>query len=108
MIAHQKWTKYFETSKNEECHSELLKIVQFFFAIPSRNANVERVFSLMQAQWTKERNSLSVDSLRGILLVQYNFRHISCKDIYPLIKSSPKLLEKIRTAKYSRSHEEED
>ncbi|CAM2105064.1 unnamed protein product [Caretta caretta] len=38
VLAHQKWTKYFEKSKNIECHSELLKIAQFFFAIPSHNA----------------------------------------------------------------------
>ncbi|CAM2119505.1 unnamed protein product [Caretta caretta] len=41
LLAHQEWTKYFEKSKNIECHSELLKIAQFFFAIPSHNANVE-------------------------------------------------------------------
>ncbi|CAM2106241.1 unnamed protein product [Caretta caretta] len=41
LLAHQKWTKYFEKSKNTEYHSELLKIAQFFFAIPSHNANVE-------------------------------------------------------------------
>ncbi|KAK1875364.1 Nonribosomal peptide synthetase ecdA [Dissostichus eleginoides] len=50
---HQKWTKYFEKAKSIACYSELLKIAQFVFALSSHNANVERVFSLMQSQWTK-------------------------------------------------------
>jgi hypothetical protein len=29
LLAHQKWVKYFQNSKNVDCHSELLKIVQF-------------------------------------------------------------------------------
>lgn len=62
---HQRWTKYFEKGKSIACYSELLKIAKFVFALPSHNAKVERIFSLMQRQWTKERNQLSVESLRG-------------------------------------------
>jgi len=40
-----------KTPKNSQCHLELLEISQFF-AILSRNANAEPVFSLTQAQWT--------------------------------------------------------
>jgi hypothetical protein len=39
-------------------------------------ANIERFFSLMQAQWIKERNMLKVESLRGDLFLQYNFEGI--------------------------------
>jgi len=45
---------------------EFLRIVQFFFAVVSHNANVERVFSLMQSQWTKERNKMTVVTMKGI------------------------------------------
>ena len=38
--AHQKWTKYFENSKNVEYHLELLKIAVFLHYSP-HNANVE-------------------------------------------------------------------
>ena len=41
LLAHQKWTKYFKNSENIEHHSELLKIAQFIFAIPSHNVNVK-------------------------------------------------------------------
>jgi len=29
---------------------------QYLYAIPGHNANVERIFSLIMAQWTKDRN----------------------------------------------------
>ena len=97
LLAHQKWIKYISQSKCVECNSELLKSAQFFFAIPSHNANVERVFSFMQSQWTKERNSLTVESVKGILLVQYNFRDTSCHEFNSFLRSNQALLKKMRS-----------
>ena len=88
----------FTEQKNDECSSELLVIAEFFFPIPSHNANIERVFSLMQSQWTKERNKLYVESVKGILFVQHNFRHLSCRDFYTYLCSQPKLLKVIRSS----------
>ncbi|CAM4571952.1 unnamed protein product [Leuciscus chuanchicus] len=104
---HQMWTEYFERAKSVQNHSELLKIAQFVFALPSHNANVERVFSLMQSQWTKERNQLSVDSVKGLLLVQYNFKNITCKDFHAYLLNDRKLLGKISSsAKYAWAEKE--
>jgi len=47
--------KCFNSCKNNDCFTELLKIAEFFFAIPSHSANIERMFSVMQSQWTTER-----------------------------------------------------
>ncbi|XP_053255097.1 uncharacterized protein LOC128418927 [Podarcis raffonei] len=109
--AHQKWTKYFETSQNM-CHSELLKIAQFFFAVASHdNANMEHIFSLMQSWWSKERGHLSLESLRSILLVQYNYKHFTCKEFHAYLLSNKQLLSKIRsTEKYAwaRQHQKEE
>ena len=49
----KKWCKYFNQSKNITCHSEILRIVQFFFAVTSHNSMpmpIEKIFSLMQSQ----------------------------------------------------------
>jgi len=35
--------------------------------------HVQPVFSLMQAQWTEERNSLNAESIGGLLFQQYDF-----------------------------------
>jgi len=41
-MTNHKWTRYFENSKNGECHSEFLKI-SHLFAGPSHRANLELV-----------------------------------------------------------------
>lgn len=51
------------------------------------NANVERVFSLMTSQWTKERNRLSAESIKAILLTQYNFKNLTCEEFYSEIST---------------------
>jgi hypothetical protein len=48
--------KNFQNSCNFDCHSQLFKIVEFFFCVLSHNADVERIFSLMNAQQTDEQN----------------------------------------------------
>ena len=101
---HKKWCKYFDQSKNITCHSEILRIVQFFFAVTSNSANVERVFSLMQSQWTKKRNKLSVATLKGILTFQYIFKDMCCSKFFSFLKSDKALLKKIRSSeKYAWS-----
>jgi len=107
MVAHEKWTEYFQHCRTEEMFSELLKIAQFYFSIMAHNANVERIFSLMQPQWCKERDSLLVGSVSSILTVVYNFNDISCKQFHDLVKNDHSLLAKVKgTAKYSWAESE--
>lgn len=87
-----KWKHFFQNSLSTEQTTELLKIAQFYFSIPGHNANVERIFSLMNCQWTDERNRLLISSVRSILLVQYNFKHVNCSEFYDYVKSNSKLL----------------
>lgn len=87
-LASTKWTTFFESCISEEQYSELLKIVQFYFSLPGHNANVERVFSLMNAHWTEDRSRLSLASIRAILDIQYNMSNISCSEFYKLITST--------------------
>jgi hypothetical protein len=54
--------------------TKLLKISQVFFAIPTHDTNKEIVFSSMLARWTNNRNILNVESIRGLLFPQYNFK----------------------------------
>ena len=92
---HKKWCKYFDHSKNITCHSEILRIVQIFFAVTSHNANVERVFSLMQSQWTKEGNKLSVVTMKCILTLQYKFKDMYCSEFFSFLQSDKALLNRL-------------
>jgi len=52
----EKWIEFFKNCDSCEQYSELLKQCQYMFTIPAHNANVERLFSHMNIQWTDERN----------------------------------------------------
>lgn len=100
-VSSEKWLKYFE-QVNTSSSSELLKICTFIFAIPSHNANVERVFSMMNAQWTDERNRFTVDSVKGLLMVKYNYKEFNCSEFYDYCLNNKKLLSDVRSsAKYN-------
>lgn len=87
-----KWVQYFQ----KRPPSELLKICTYCFAIPGHNANTERVFSLMRNQWTDSRNSLSPNSIKNILTVQFNFKNVTCTEFYDIYCKTD-LLKKIRS-----------
>lgn len=74
--------KYFRECSSKELYAQLQIIAQFFFCIPGHNANVERVFSLVNSQWTKERNKLSPNTVSAIILTKYNFHNYNCSSFY--------------------------
>lgn len=95
----QRWCNFFKANTNPDLHSELLKICQFFFAIPGHNGSVERVFSLVNTQWTKERNRLLPTTVRGILLTKWNLRHLECDAFYKyMMADTSGLLNKISSS----------
>ena len=90
---HKKWVMFF-SSCNISCAVELLRVAQFFFAIPAHNANVERVFSIINAQWSKERNRLTIDSVRMLTAVKVNLS-MTCVEFYDYISKHKDLLKKL-------------
>lgn len=97
LLAHKKWVAYFKSMISQDCFSEFLTICQYYFAIPGHNANVERVFSLIGQQWTKERNRLHVDTVAKMLVVEFNLKHLTCKDFYNYILKETELLKQVST-----------
>jgi hypothetical protein len=93
-----KSVKYFQSSCNADCHSELLKIAPLFFCIPGHKANVERIFSLMNAQWTDKRNRFTIEAIKNVLLLQYNLRDYSCLRYYNYLLEQPTLLREIKSS----------
>jgi hypothetical protein len=94
-LCHLKWKLFFDSKHYDNASQELLTIAQFFFSLPAHNANVERVFSLMTAQWTKERNRLSVSSVRSLLIINFN-SDLSCKDFYLSVINDVNLMSRHR------------
>lgn len=50
----------------------MLKLAEFFFAMPSPNAKLERIFSLIAAHWIKERNNLLPDTIYNFSTMNYS------------------------------------
>lgn len=48
-LAHERWYLILSNCCSVEQYSQALQLVQFYFSIASHNANVERVFSLMNS-----------------------------------------------------------
>lgn len=93
----QKLCIFFASNLSIGGYSEILKIVQFFFSIPGHNANCERIFSLIGAQWSDERNRLKVGTVKHLITVKFNMKHLSCADFYKYLMNpaNSKLVEKI-------------
>ena len=81
---------------NIETFSEISKIVNFF-AISGHNANCERIFSFIKSQWTEERNTLLVETVRDLVIIKFIFKSLTCSQFYKyLLKSeNSRLLRKI-------------
>jgi hypothetical protein len=57
LLSHEKWTEYFSKGDSAANHPEFIKLLQFCFYSPTHNANVERIFFLMQGQWIEKGTS---------------------------------------------------
>uniref|UniRef100_A0A914H0G4 HAT C-terminal dimerisation domain-containing protein n=1 Tax=Globodera rostochiensis TaxID=31243 RepID=A0A914H0G4_GLORO len=58
----EKWRSIFEVEGATQTYKNLYRIVSAAISIPVSNAFIERIFSLVNIQWTKERNLLEVDT----------------------------------------------
>ena len=75
----KRWVKVFSRMRTaiDGQYKDILKIVEYMFAIPAHNANNERIFSLMNFQWTHERDLLKIEPVEALLACAFNF-NMSC------------------------------
>ena len=64
------------------------------FSLPVSNALVERVFSLVSAQWTDEKHKLREKTVKSLLQVQVNLNY-SCYQMHGVMSKNKQLMEKI-------------
>lgn len=96
----EKWQEIFTHFHNERvCLKHLRSLVEFSLAIPGSNASIERVFSVIKAFWTDEKNSLKLETVKALTLIKTTFVSLPCMGFYNLIIKENKLLEQIHTTK---------
>ncbi|CAH2088356.1 unnamed protein product [Euphydryas editha] len=79
------WAHFFRTNDSHD-FVNLKKIVGFVLSIPTSNDFCERLFSLLNNLWTKERNKMSIDLIKAELQTRINF-DASCADIISVLQS---------------------
>ena len=95
--AEDNWVKIFTKNTSFPLLYQLISVV---FSIPVSNACVERIFLLVSAQWTKDRNKLSEKTVKSILQVKINL-DMSCCEMYNLLSNhKPLLVQIVSSAKY--------
>jgi len=70
----------------------IYKLVSIVFSIPVSKAFVERVFSLVSSQWSKEMNRLNETTVKSLLQVRVNL-DFSCSKVHDLIFQRSKTTE---------------
>lgn len=84
-------------SENIPCKNILI-LVEFALTLPGSNAAIERVFSLVNALWTKEKNRLHLDTVKAMIIVKTHFKGTKCVQFHELVKKEKKILEKIHSS----------
>lgn len=93
-----RWVEFFTSvqSSAKPCPN-LLKIVQYGFAIECSNAFCERVFSSMKLLWRDERNQLDIETVRAELFICFNFDQ-NCVQFAHTVRSGKELLNAARSS----------
>ena len=91
----KKWVQVFMFFRNQSMQLKNLEIlIEFVLSIPSTNAQVERVFSLMKHYWTDDKSRLEVSTVKAILNTKFNSDD-TCFVMYDKLLQNKNLLKKI-------------
>jgi hypothetical protein len=82
-----------------EQFADIYKICEYIFSVPGHNGNLEIIFSLMEIQWTDERNRLVPETIEGILQCIVNFKFNHCSEMYDYAINCPELLKEGKSSK---------
>lgn len=96
----EKWSFIFSKMETEfpEQYMDIFKICEYLFSIPGHNANVERIFSLMDVQWSDERNRLLTDTVEGILKCIVNLE-LTCSEMHDYVLKNKNLLKEAKSCR---------
>jgi hypothetical protein len=74
----------------------------FCLALPSSNAPIQHVFSIINAFWSDEKNRLKVETVKALTIVKTHFEDFSCSEFFSQISKEKVYLEEVhKSHKYS-------
>ena len=95
----KRWCEIFKNLEDSGSICKHLKhIVSFALTIPGTNAAVERIFSLVNALWTDEKNRFSLESVKAMIITKTCFQDVSCLQFHEVLQKNEGLLQNIHSA----------
>lgn len=90
-----RWVEIFKHMEKEHIqYTAFATIIGYALCFPGTSAPAERIFAKGNKIWTKERSSLSIETLKSILIVKCNM-DFDCADFYHFLKSREDILKQI-------------
>ena len=69
-----RWVEIFDHFKSKSLsYKNISQIVEFFLSLPGSNAPTERIFSLMNNYWQKQKSNLNISTLKAALSTTFNY-----------------------------------
>ena len=77
-----RWLHIFREMREKRLDfQDFCNFVGFILCLPGSTAPVERIFSVMNSMWTKEKSRLSVETMKAMLIVRQN-NDMECDKFY--------------------------
>jgi hypothetical protein len=70
-------------------------LISFYLALPGSNAQIERVFSMIDALWSDEKNRVKIETVKAVTIVKIHFKVFSCSEFLSRISKEKVFLEQI-------------
>lgn len=87
-----KWVQIFSHFKENDIPLQnITRIVEYCLCLPGKNAPTERVFSSVNKLWTSEKNQMTVETAKAILLVKFNSQQ-TCEQFKENLEKNETLL----------------
>lgn len=94
----KRWVNVFQHFEKEHVSCENVKLlIEFIHSMPGSNSTVERLFSVMNSFWTKEKSSMKVETVKAVLILKSNIND-TCAQFHDRLLKNTDLLRKIHSS----------
>jgi hypothetical protein len=87
----EKWQDLFKCMRAVP-NTNLFQLVSYVLSVPASNAFPERIFSLMNSKWQRDKNRMSVALVKAELLVFTNY-DLDCREFYSFVIGDRNILD---------------
>jgi hypothetical protein len=89
-------SKWHYILKDKPYFVNIFKIISYVMSLPATSCYTERVFSVMNAKWSPDRNRCSTELMKSELMVYFNYDY-SCQEFSGKIKTDRDLLKRAKS-----------